>query len=868
LEFTGEGPVRVTISEGSGEEYTLNLEVVDARNATTATSATSYNVVLLNDVSSNSLSITKRFYGNGFTVADTRTADSDDTIGMSKAFVYVDGGIVDNVYFKGYEPTTQVALGNTLRQSAPAVRVYGTNPQLYNCHISGGRYAVYFYNATDAYMESSVIDGGAVGGIGISGAYVTLKDCVTTLSTQGGLKGAGIHVPAVLNGHLTILGTFEQHNWVQKSDLPNLYQSLVSDMYSDSELKYVQDGKTYINAGIFFMSDANAIDEAAARAFITDENDGNYAYKEKTSSGYTGTMRSAKASSASPEMLAVADTSTTQYGVIPTYTFDFTTKNYKEKVSGDNNYCYYDSTLKQVMISYDKETSDTTFSWDPDILTVTKFGCSLTSSYSISPASGWTASNGKILFADEGDYTVTYTYTDPYNYHYDLTSDIKTYTKTVSINVVYIEPEAVVYHPVFTYASDWSSYSAKQIIINNDTYVMPDVSATSSTIGSTTVSGQTIYYPIVTVEGKNSSGGSYSSGKIYCFAPAFSAINIEDLNADTGATLYTYNSSTKTWPHNIAASNGPGSSDYYGPASTRDPYGAGTGADYEKYAYNSNNGGLCYTSNEIERNITAKTTLVKFHYTGNDGITYYYYIQYSYSAVTYKSGGSCLTEGTLITLADGTQKKVEDLTGTEQLLVWNLETGIYDSAPIVFVDSDPAQDYEIMHVCFSDGTDVEVAYEHGFFDLTLGRYVYINESTMNDYIGHEFITLGNVLGNTLNSAILTHVWTENKTVSVYSPVTFEHLCYYADGVLSMPGGIEGLFNIFEVDTETMAYDPAKKQADIEAYGLLTTDDYAGMITEYMFNAFNGQYLAVAVGKGQLTWDYIAYLAERYAPLCE
>ena len=110
---------------------------------------------------------------------------------------------------------------------------------------------------------------------------------------------------------------------------------------------------------------------------------------------------------------------------------------------------------------------------------------------------------------------------------------------------------------------------------------------------------------------------------------------------------------------------------------------------------------------------------------------------------------------------------------------------------------------------------------------------------------------------------IKHEYTE-----CYSPTTFGDLCYYTNGMLSMPGGISGLFNIFDVDTKTMKYDEAKMQADIETYGLLDIDAFGGMITEDMFNAFNGKYLGIAVGKGNLTWEYIAYLAERYAPLCK
>lgn len=104
--------------------------------------------------------------------------------------------------------------------------------------------------------------------------------------------------------------------------------------------------------------------------------------------------------------------------------------------------------------------------------------------------------------------------------------------------------------------------------------------------------------------------------------------------------------------------------------------------------------------------------------------------------VTIVTGG-CVAAGTLITLADGTQKAVEELTGDEMLLVWNLETGTFDVAPILFIDSDPARMYRVINLTFSDGTTVKTIYEHGFWDCTLNEYVYLDKDAAQ-YIGHWF----------------------------------------------------------------------------------------------------------------------------------
>ena len=223
---------------------------------------------------------------------------------------------------------------------------------------------------------------------------------------------------------------------------------------------------------------------------------------------------------------------------------------------------------------------------------------------------------------------------------------------------------------------------------------------------------------------------------------------------------------------------------------------------------------------------------------------------------------TCVAEGTLITLADGSQKAVEDLTGEEQLLVWNMYTGTYDAAPVIFIDSDPAAVYEVIRLTFSDGSTVEVISEHGFFDVGLNEYVYLDADAA-EYIGHSFLKQGT---DGMTEVTLVGVEIASEERAAYSPVTYGHLCYFVNGMLSMPGGIEGLFNIFEVDAETLAYDEAQMQADIEEYGLYTYEELNVLcpVSEELFEAVNGEYLKIAVGKGLITVEEICALAAQYS----
>lgn len=232
----------------------------------------------------------------------------------------------------------------------------------------------------------------------------------------------------------------------------------------------------------------------------------------------------------------------------------------------------------------------------------------------------------------------------------------------------------------------------------------------------------------------------------------------------------------------------------------------------------------------------------------------------------YYNKKSCVTKGTLITLANGQQVPVESLTGDEMLLVWNMYTGQFDTAPILFIDSDPLRQYKVINLSFSDGTIVKVVSEHAFWDYTLNKYIYLREDAAQ-YIGHYFNKHGfDSDGNlTSYSVQLVDVNITQENTTVYSPVTYSHLCYYVNGMLSMPGGIEGLFNIFDVDATLMKYNQESLKADIEVYGLFTYEELSQMIpiSVETFNAINAQYLKVAIGKGLVTIDELATLYMRY-----
>ena len=227
---------------------------------------------------------------------------------------------------------------------------------------------------------------------------------------------------------------------------------------------------------------------------------------------------------------------------------------------------------------------------------------------------------------------------------------------------------------------------------------------------------------------------------------------------------------------------------------------------------------------------------------------------------------ACLIEGTLITLADGTKKKVEDLTYNDKILVFNHETGkVEASALLVSFHSEQTEPVEtrVINLKFSNGNIVRIAGEHGFFEVNLRKYVYIDESNVTDYLGHSFYSTKYVNGEfiseivTLDSYVIT---TEN--VRVFSPATVWHFNIFAEDMLSMPADINGIFGIFDLD-ENFKYDEEAMQADIEKYGLYTYDDWKDIVPYEVYEAIPFKYFKVAIGKGYITYDEILRLYNEY-----
>lgn len=221
---------------------------------------------------------------------------------------------------------------------------------------------------------------------------------------------------------------------------------------------------------------------------------------------------------------------------------------------------------------------------------------------------------------------------------------------------------------------------------------------------------------------------------------------------------------------------------------------------------------------------------------------------------------NCFASGNLITMADGSQRPIEELKQGDLVRVYDHENGGYTESPILFIEYDGDKEWPVINLEFSDGTKQKFIYEHGLFDLDLNEYVYITEENCQDFIGHNF---AKEEATGYSEVILENAWVQLEYTGCYSMVTAYHLNYFVNGMFSMPGGIPGLFNFFAYD-EALAYDKERMASDIETYGLFTYEDFADYMGEETFNSiFPVKYLKVSIGKGLTTFEDLERIIERY-----
>lgn len=155
----------------------------------------------------------------------------------------------------------------------------------------------------------------------------------------------------------------------------------------------------------------------------------------------------------------------------------------------------------------------------------------------------------------------------------------------------------------------------------------------------------------------------------------------------------------------------------------------------------------------------------------------------------------CLIAGTKIMLADGTEKNIEDISYSDDLLVYDFYNRCYTSAkPMWIKKKQTTSKYD--KVVFSDGSWLGVVGNNGnthrLFNFTKQEFLY-----PKDCIGDSIFTYGEA------DVGIESITTINETVDFYNVITEKHYNLFANGILTSCR----LSNRYAIDC--MKYDTTK-----------------------------------------------------------
>lgn len=135
----------------------------------------------------------------------------------------------------------------------------------------------------------------------------------------------------------------------------------------------------------------------------------------------------------------------------------------------------------------------------------------------------------------------------------------------------------------------------------------------------------------------------------------------------------------------------------------------------------------------------------------------------------------CLVEGTMINLYNGETKRIEDVNYDDDLLVWNFDKGIFDSAkPLWIKKPETSNNFNLLK--FSDGTSLKMINQHRIFNKDAGKFT---PGMMN------ITPIGTTTFNSQGEEItLVHKEIIKNNVKYYNIITDKHINLFSDGILT------------------------------------------------------------------------------------
>lgn len=195
----------------------------------------------------------------------------------------------------------------------------------------------------------------------------------------------------------------------------------------------------------------------------------------------------------------------------------------------------------------------------------------------------------------------------------------------------------------------------------------------------------------------------------------------------------------------------------------------------------------------------------------------------------------CFAPGTLILMANKTYCRVEDIKIDDMVMVYDHYSGNLIKEKIIANVHDNAdkKEYKIITLNFEDRKSLKIVKSHILFDITENQYVWIDDKTIESYLGHEFALY---VENEIKGNKLLNYSIETQMTYYYVPISKYHLNIFAEDFLTMPP-TKLTLNMFDIKND-MCYDlsiveKVGKTSYEEIKHLISLEEYSNLPCEYL-----------------------------------
>lgn len=213
---------------------------------------------------------------------------------------------------------------------------------------------------------------------------------------------------------------------------------------------------------------------------------------------------------------------------------------------------------------------------------------------------------------------------------------------------------------------------------------------------------------------------------------------------------------------------------------------------------------------------------------------------------------SCLAEGTLITLTDGSKEKVENINLGDEVMTWNFFEGKQEAYPVMYLKANYIVcDAYVMK--FDNGETITSIGEHAYFNYSKKQFVEVNKNHYKEFLNDEFY-----FEDDISRLISIEQIAYSGNCYVLMPIVTGN-CFANGALNTIPEYIP--FTGLAPINEDMRFDAQILADNFLTYGYASYEDYAEYVSEDLFNAYGGIYLNVMFGLGIMDAEALLFLTE-------